>query len=116
MKEFANRGALKPIDFATDAVEENYTPDWVTWLRVNGHLYGLVFKGANKSTVWYNVPAFQDAGVTPPRTWTQLLADAKTLKASGVRRTRSAATTAGRSPTSSRTSTCARPAATSTTS
>ena len=52
---------------------------------MNGHVYGLVFKGANKSTVWYNVPAFKDAGVTPPSDWTQLIQDAKTLKASGVK-------------------------------
>ena len=32
--------------------------------------------------VWYNVPAFKAAGVTPPKTWAQLLTDAKTLKAS----------------------------------
>ena len=51
---------------------------------MNGHLYGVLFKAANKSTVWYNVPAFKNAGITPPTTWTQLLADAKTLKASGV--------------------------------
>jgi len=33
-----------------------------------GKLYGLFFKGANKSTVWYNVKAFNDAGVQPPET------------------------------------------------
>ncbi len=44
----------------------------------------MVFKGANKSTVWYSVAAFKNAGVKPPKTWTQLLADAKTLRASGT--------------------------------
>ena len=85
MTEFANRGVLKPLDFAKDTIAANYKPDWIKLATVNGHLYGLVFKGANKSTVWYNVPAFQAAGVTPPTDWTQLIADAKTLKASGVR-------------------------------
>jgi alpha-glucoside transport system substrate-binding protein len=51
---------------------------------VNGKLYGFVFKGANKSTVWYNVKAFNDAGVQPPQTWPDVLSAAKTLKASGV--------------------------------
>ena len=50
----------------------------------NGKLYALVFKAANKSLVWYNVPAFKDAGVTPPKTWTQFLKDANTLQASGT--------------------------------
>ena len=84
MKDFVSRGVLKPIDFAKGVVSQNYSPDWVKLGTVNGHLYGFVFKGANKSTVWYNVPAFKSAGITPPTTWTQLLADAKTLKASGV--------------------------------
>ena len=44
----------------------------------------MVFKGANKSTIWYSVAAFKNAGVKPPATWTQLLAAAKTLRASGT--------------------------------
>ena len=41
-------------------------------------------KGANKSTVWYNVEAFKNAGVTPPKTWDEFLTAAKTIKASGT--------------------------------
>jgi alpha-glucoside transport system substrate-binding protein len=85
MVQFVNKGALKPIDFAKGVVQQNFSPDWVKLGTVNGHLYGLFFKGANKSTVWYNVQAFKNAGITPPTTWDQLLADAKTLKASGVK-------------------------------
>ena len=84
MKQFAASGALKPIDFAKSIVDANFSPTVAGIGTTNGHLYGLLFKAANKSTVWYNVPAFKNAGVTPPTTWTQLLADAKTLKASGV--------------------------------
>jgi ABC-type glycerol-3-phosphate transport system substrate-binding protein len=84
MKDFANRGALKPIDFAKGVIAANYTPSWSTLGSVNGHLYGLFFKGANKSTVWYNVKAFKNAGVKPPATWPALLAAAKTLRASGT--------------------------------
>jgi maltose-binding protein MalE len=84
MKDFANRGALKPITFAKGTVAKNFSSDWVKFGTVNGKLYGLFFKGANKSTVWYNVHAFKNAGVTPPSSWTALLKDAKTLRASGV--------------------------------
>jgi alpha-glucoside transport system substrate-binding protein len=52
--------------------------------QIDGKLYSFVFKGANKSTVWYNVSAFRDAGVTAPRTWDEFLRDGRTLKASGV--------------------------------
>jgi alpha-glucoside transport system substrate-binding protein len=65
-------------------VARNYNPDWVKNGVVNGKLYGLFFKGANKSTVWYNTHAFKDAGVEPPATWEELLTTGKTLKNSGV--------------------------------
>src|SRR6185503_17344927 len=44
----------------------------------------LVFKASNKSLLWYNVPAYKAAGITPPRTWAQLSKNAATLKASGT--------------------------------
>src|SRR5439155_11035314 len=47
-------------------------------------LYGLFFKASNKSTVWYNVKAFKNAGVKSPKTWPQLLTVAKTIRGSGV--------------------------------
>jgi alpha-glucoside transport system substrate-binding protein len=84
VKQFAQRKAIKPIDFVKPTMTKNYTPSWITLGTVSGHLYGMVFKGANKSTVWYSVPAFKNAGVKPAKTWTQLLADAKTLRASGT--------------------------------
>jgi ABC-type glycerol-3-phosphate transport system substrate-binding protein len=84
MTDFAQRGALKPIDFATDKIKEGYSESWLDLGTVDGKLYGLFFKGANKSTVWYNVPAFEDAGVEPPEDWDAFLKAGDTLKASGV--------------------------------
>jgi alpha-glucoside transport system substrate-binding protein len=84
VKDFANRGALKPLTFAKAIIAKYYAPSWITLGTVKGKLYGMVFKGANKSTIWYNVSAFKNAGITPPKTWTELLKDAQTLKASGV--------------------------------
>ena len=84
MIDFAERGALKPIEFARDAIAEGYSESWLTLGTVEDQLYGLFFKGANKSTVWYNVAAFEDAGVEPPATWDEFLENAETLKASGV--------------------------------
>jgi alpha-glucoside transport system substrate-binding protein len=84
MTDFAQRGALKPIDFAEDKIKEGYSDSWLDLGKVDGKLYGLFFKGANKSTVWYNVPAFEDAGVEPPEDWDAFLKVGDTLKASGV--------------------------------
>ena len=82
--DYQGRGALKPIDFAKSTVEDNFSQDWVDLGTIDGKLYGVFFKGANKSTVWYNVHAFQDAGVEPPSSWDDLTAAADTIKASGV--------------------------------
>jgi alpha-glucoside transport system substrate-binding protein len=84
MRDFARRNALKPIDFARDTIADGYSKDWLDLGTVDGKLYGVFFKGANKSTVWYNVKAFEDAGVEPPEDWDAFLEAADTLKASGV--------------------------------
>ncbi len=84
LRDFANRGVLKPIAFARATAVKNYTPSWITLGTVKGKLYGLFFKAANKSTIWYSTTAFKTAGVKPPATWPQLLAAANTIKASGT--------------------------------
>jgi alpha-glucoside transport system substrate-binding protein len=84
MKQFAQSGKLKPITFARGVIAANYQPVWLTLGSVNKKLYGLYFKGSNKSTVWYNVKSFKDAGAKVPQTWPQFLAAARTLKASGT--------------------------------
>src|SRR5207248_369521 len=84
VKELQKKGALKPMEFARSSLQANYSPDNVKLGEINGKLYSFVFKAASKSTVWYNVQAFKNAGVQPPSTWTDFLKDAKTLKASGT--------------------------------
>jgi ABC-type glycerol-3-phosphate transport system substrate-binding protein len=84
IKQFADQGALKPLDFAKSTIEGNFPPDIVKLGTIDGQLYSFVFKAANKSTVWFNVKSFSDAGVQPPKTWDEFLANAKTLKASGT--------------------------------
>jgi ABC-type glycerol-3-phosphate transport system substrate-binding protein len=83
MRDFAKRGALKPINFAKSAIASHYAPVWLQLGSVSGKLYGLFFKGSDKSTVWYNVKSFKNAGAKAPKTWPQFLAAAKTIRASG---------------------------------
>jgi ABC-type glycerol-3-phosphate transport system substrate-binding protein len=82
--EYAKAGDLQPIDFAKDTIAANFDDSIIDLGTVDGKLYSFLFKGANKSTVWYNVPVFDDAGVDPPTTWDEFLQNAQTLKASGV--------------------------------
>ena len=83
-QDFAKKGALKEIEYAREVFEENYAADWVKLGTIEGKLHGLPFKGANKSTVWHNVQAFEDAGIEPATDWEGFLENAATLKESGV--------------------------------
>ena len=84
VKQLVQQGHLKPITYAQSTINANFTPAWAHLGVVNGKLYALLFKASNKSTLWYNVPVLKQAGVSAPKTWSQLLSDAKTIKASGT--------------------------------
>jgi hypothetical protein len=84
VSDFQKKGALKNIDYAKAALTKNYPADIAKIGVIGGHVYGFLIKGANKSTVWYNVAAFKNAGVSHVGTWAQFLKAAKTLKASGT--------------------------------
>jgi len=70
LADLAGRDALVDIeDEVGDLVDEHYAPVWRELGSSGGTLYGVWFKGANKSTVWYDPGQFADAGVTAPTTW-----------------------------------------------
>ena len=84
MKQLVQQGKLKPITYAQSTIASNFSPAWEDLGKVNGKLYALLFKASNKSTLWYNVNVLKQAGVKPPKTWSQMISDAKTIKASGT--------------------------------
>jgi ABC-type glycerol-3-phosphate transport system substrate-binding protein len=86
IQQYAAAGKLQATDSATQAaVAANFSPVWAGLGSVQGTLYGVPVDASDKSTVWYNSKAFSNAGITtPPATWTQFVADAKTLSSSGV--------------------------------
>ncbi|MEV7728329.1 ABC transporter substrate-binding protein [Streptomyces sp. NPDC087917] len=65
-------------------LDANYSAGWKDLGSVDGTPYGIYYKAANKSLVWYNAKAFEAAGVKPPKTWKELIAAADTLSASGT--------------------------------
>jgi ABC-type glycerol-3-phosphate transport system substrate-binding protein len=84
MAQFAMQGAIQPIDDLHDKIVENFGQSVADVGSVDGKQYAVMFKGANKSTVWYNAADFDEAGVDPPETWDDLNAAASTLKAAGI--------------------------------
>ena len=85
LADLAEQDALEPIEeIVGDRVDESWATHWRELGTRDDTLYGLFFKGANKSTVWYNVPAFEEAEVEPPTTWEELETAATTLRDSGI--------------------------------
>ncbi|MFJ5225657.1 ABC transporter substrate-binding protein [Streptomyces sp. NPDC088400] len=75
----------KPAGAATKAqLAKNYGKGWQDLGAVDGTQYGVYFKAANKSLVWYNNAAFENAGASAPKTWKDFLSTAETISASGV--------------------------------
>lgn len=85
LKQFAGNGWLKPLnDKVESVVDSNFAEVWQNYGSVDGTLYGLYFKAAHKSTVWYSPAAFEQAGVTPPKTYDAMLKNGRTLSDSGL--------------------------------
>ncbi|MEW1615704.1 MULTISPECIES: ABC transporter substrate-binding protein [unclassified Streptomyces] len=85
LQQFAKKGWLKPLSAtALQAVDTNYSDVWKKYGSVDGSLYGLYFKAAHKSTVWYSPEALDQAGVKPPKTFEEMLASARAVSDSGL--------------------------------
>ncbi|MEO3744019.1 extracellular solute-binding protein [Plantactinospora sp. B5E13] len=83
--EFARKGAIKPVTgAAATAMDANYSPAWKQLGMVDGQLYGIPFKVANKSVVWYRTEQFAQAGVQPPTTWEEFVTVTRTLADAGI--------------------------------
>lgn len=82
--DFAKKGAIKPIDDLESKIEDAFGEDVAKAGQVDGKQYAVMFKGTNKSTIWYNVADFKEAGVEPPKTWDDLDKARDTLKAAGI--------------------------------
>jgi alpha-glucoside transport system substrate-binding protein len=83
--ELVKKGSLKELTGgAADAISANYSGAWKDLGTVNGKLYGVYFKVANKSLVWHRTDKFADAGVQPPATWEDFVKLSKTLVDAGI--------------------------------
>ncbi|MFD7867242.1 ABC transporter substrate-binding protein [Streptomyces sp. NPDC057682] len=63
---------------------KNFSKVWQDLGAVDGTQYGVYFKAANKSLIWYNAKVFENAGASEAKTWKDFLATAETVSASGV--------------------------------
>lgn len=84
MQSLAANGDILPVAGSVrSAVEKNYAQTWVDLGSVDGDLYGVWFKAANKSMVWYNADIYDEAGATAPENWDDFLAQLGVVRDAG---------------------------------
>jgi ABC-type glycerol-3-phosphate transport system substrate-binding protein len=85
LERYARDGVIHALgdDLAAE-VRGRYGTQWRRLATVDGEMYGVWFKAANKSLVWYNIGAFERAGVVPPNDLDRLDDVAAALAASGT--------------------------------
>ncbi|MFE7976438.1 ABC transporter substrate-binding protein [Streptomyces shenzhenensis] len=85
IKQAVDKKWAKPLGPEARAeLAENYTQGWQDIGKVDGTQYGAYYKAANKSLIWYNAKAFENAGAAEPTTWQELLTTAQAVYDSGV--------------------------------
>jgi len=85
LRGYAAEHRLVPLNgIAGHVVADNYSPAWRRLGSVGNTLYGVWFKAANKSLIWYNEGVFERAGVAPPSGVDGLVSLASRLARSGM--------------------------------
>ncbi len=86
LRRYAAQHLLVPLNrIAGAAVASNYNAAWRRLGSVGTALYGVWFKAADKSLIWYNEDVFERAGLVPPTSIAGLMALAHRLARLGVR-------------------------------
>ncbi|OQD55594.1 sugar ABC transporter substrate-binding protein [Streptomyces phaeoluteigriseus] len=85
IKQAVDKKWAKPLGAeALKELRKNYSQGWQDIGKVGAEQYGVYYKAANKSLIWYNAKVFENAGATEPKTWDELLTTAQTVYDSGV--------------------------------
>jgi ABC-type glycerol-3-phosphate transport system substrate-binding protein len=85
LRSYAAAGRLTALDRATEELVAAHFPASLRRLAsYGGRAYGVWFKVANKSLIWYDVATFERLGEVPPATLDGLVALADRLAAQGV--------------------------------
>lgn len=82
--DYADQGKLyKAGDLLSIPVQADFLSQLSTAGEVNSVQYGMPF-AASTRVLFYNKELFAEAGLTPPKTWDELAANAEALKERGV--------------------------------
>lgn len=85
MKSLAEEGALVPLDsFLSRQELEAYYPDsWIDLSTIDEEIYGIWYRSAVKSLVWYVPEQFEQRRYEIPETWDEMIALSDKIVADG---------------------------------
>lgn len=83
--DFARDGlTYKTSEVTSPQVQSDFTPPFVAQTKYNGAQYAMPFISSSR-LLFYNKALFGKAGITtPPKTWADVMTDAKKIKAKGA--------------------------------
>ncbi len=84
LASIAKQGVLKnmsTLGLTPSYLNARYGSSWLSFGKVNGVQYGVPAKANSKSVIWYRPNIFKKYKLKIPKTWKQLLALTKKLKA-----------------------------------
>lgn len=85
MRSLAEEGALVPLDnvLSREELAQYYPESWIELSEVDSQVYGIWYRAAVKSLVWYVPEQFKEAGYEPPDTWEEMIALSDRMVADG---------------------------------
>ncbi|MFE5793686.1 ABC transporter substrate-binding protein [Streptomyces sp. NPDC056503] len=87
IKPYVDAGLLMPLDdfiAKSPDLKSSFLPSVFNTAVVDGKPYGIPMRGTQPVLLFSNDKVLEDAGVTAPRSWDELLAAVTALKAKGV--------------------------------
>jgi len=85
MRSLAEEGALVPLEavLTREELAQYYPESWIELSEVDNEVYGIWYRAAVKSLVWYVPEEFKKGGYQPPETWDEMLALSDRMVADG---------------------------------
>lgn len=87
IEQFQKAGLLLPLNSMmkqNPKLKKSFLPSILDAAKIGKNYYGIPMRGTQPVVLFYNKSVLSKDGVTPPKTWSQLLSDVKTLKQKGV--------------------------------
>ncbi len=86
LQQYARAGQLVPLRHALDRerLAAHFPPGWLDLVSVDGEVYGLFYRAANQSLVWYSPGEFRQRRWSVPRTWGELVGLSERIAAGGL--------------------------------